>query len=497
METQQHSLVSKYLSKDPAGSKKETIAILAALDYLSEKHPAVAKTIIAELRSQRSHLKMIASENYSSLATQLSMGNWLTDKYAEGVPGKRFYAGCEYIDEVETRANELLKKIFNVDHAYCQPHSGADANLIAYWSILIHKVQNAELEKLGTARFEDLSPQEQERIRQLLLNQKIMGLSLGSGGHLTHGYVHNLSSKFMFSVPYDVDKESHQIDYHVLAQQVKKERPLILVAGYSAYPRRLNFAKLKDIADSVGAVLMVDMAHFAGLVAGKVFQGEEDPAPYADFITSTSHKTLRGPRGGFILCKQEFSETVNKGCPLVMGGPLPHVMAAKAIAFEEATSPDFVTYAHQIVANSQHLAEKLKQRGLSLTTHGTDNHLLVIDVSSYSLNGKQAEVLLREAGITVNRNAVPFETQPPWLCSGLRLGTAALTTLGMKESEMEVIADIIVEVLANAQTVINPKTGKPSKLKAGLDPAVLVRNQSKIKELLSGFPLYPEIEIDN
>ena len=286
------------------------------------------------------------------------MGNLLTDKYAEGYAHHRFYAGCENVDNLESLAQEELKRIFGTDHAYVQPHSGADANLVAFWSILVQRIQNKEIEKLGKKTLDELSETEYEKIRQLLLNQKVLGMSLNSGGHLTHGYRHNISSKMMQAFHYDVDKTSELIDYAALAKQTLEIKPALL-AGYSAHPRRINFAKMRQIADSVQAVLMVDMAHFAGLVAGKVFQGDYNPAPFAHIITSTTHKTLRGPRGGFVLCQQEFAEVVDKGCPLVLAAPA-HVLAAKAVAFKEANTPTFCQYAKRIVDNAQALSARLK-----------------------------------------------------------------------------------------------------------------------------------------
>ncbi|HEV8052426.1 MAG TPA: glycine hydroxymethyltransferase, partial [Parachlamydiaceae bacterium] len=354
------SRLKHYLAK--TNSEKQSsaaIAFLASLDHIDTTNPLVAKTIAQELKDQRSHLKLIASENYSSLAVQLAMGNLLTDKYAEGYSNHRFYAGCENVDTLESLAQDELKGLFGCEHAYVQPHSGADANLVAFWSIIVQKIQNKEIEKLGRKSLDELSVEEYEQIRQLMVNQKILGMSLNSGGHLTHGYRHNVSSKMMQAFFYDVDPKTELIDYRALAKQAKEVKPLILLAGYSAHPRRLNFAKMREIADSIGAVLMVDMAHFAGLVAGKALQGEWDPIPYADIVTSTTHKTLRGPRGGFVLCKAEYAETLNKGCPLVLGGPLPHVIAAKAIAFKEANTPEFRQYAGKVIENAQALAESI------------------------------------------------------------------------------------------------------------------------------------------
>lgn len=487
-----------YFQKIPAEKRHSAaIAYLASVDHLQGQYPLVADAIIQELKDQRTYLKLIASENFSSLATQLAMGNLLTDKYSEGFPKHRFYAGCDNVDSIEEAAQSLAKEIFGADHAYVQPHSGADANLVAFWSILVYKVQNKEVEALGKKTVDDLTPDEYEKVRRLMMNQKVMGLSLNSGGHLTHGFRHNVSAKMMHSVPYDVDRDTGLIDYAVLAEQVKKEKPAILIAGYSAYPRLINFAKMREIADSVGAVFLVDMAHFAGLVAGKVMTGDYNPVPFAHIVTSTTHKTLRGPRGGLVMCKGEFREVVDKGCPLVLGGPLPHVMAAKAIAFKEANTKEFQQYAHQIVKNAKALAERLMQKGVPLTTKGTDNHLLVMDVASrFGLTGRQAETALREARFTVNRNAIPFDANGAWYTSGIRMGTPALTTLGMKEAQMQDIADLIVELLSAATPTIVEKTGEKSKAKVHIDSAVLGSVQEKCLNLLKKFPLYPEIIID-
>lgn len=489
--------LQEYLSKTPANQQKSaTIAYLAALDHIQAISPIVAASIIQELKDQRSHLKLIASENFSSLAVQLAMGNLLTDKYSEGYAHHRFYAGCENVDVIEDEASNQLKQIFGCDHAYVQPHSGADANLVAFWSILVQRVQNSEVEKLGKKSLDELTDAEYERIRHLMMNQKVMGLSLSSGGHLTHGYRHNVSSKMMQAVSYDVDPKTEQIDYSALKKQVQKERPTILIAGYSAYPRRINFATMREIADSVGAVLLVDMAHFAGLVAGKVFTGDFNPIPHAQIVTSTTHKTMRGPRGGIVLCKQEFAETVNKGCPLVLGGPLPHVMAAKAVAFREVNTPEFQAYAQKVVTNAQALAESLKKRGMRLTTNGTDNHLMVMDVSPFGITGRQAETALRDASLTVNRNAIPFDPNGYWYTSGVRVGTPATTTLGMGPAEMDEIAEIMVEVFRNTKPTIVQKTGQPSKANSLTDPKVIQQAQERVKRILSHFPLYPEIQID-
>jgi glycine hydroxymethyltransferase len=483
------TLLQRYLGK--GGKSSAAIAYLAALDHIGVENPLIAGEILGELQSQREHLKLIASENFSSLGVQLAMGNLLTDKYAEGVPFRRFYAGCDHVDAVEAAACNEAKKLFGCDHVYVQPHSGADANLVAYWSLLIYKIQNKEIERLGKKNLDALTEAEYEAVRQLLVNQKVMGMSLNSGGHLTHGYRHNISSKMMRSVVYDVSPETGLIDYAELATQVKREKPTILVAGYSAYPRRINFAKMSEIAESVGAFLMVDMAHFAGLVAGKVMTGEENPVPFAHIVTTTTHKTLRGPRGGMILCEAALKEVVDKGCPLVLGGPLPHVMAAKAVAFKEANLPSFSVYAHQIVANARVLARTLVEKGVQLTTGGTDNHLMVFDVASkFGLTGRQAELALRESGLTVNRNSLPWDNNGAWYTSGVRLGTPAVTTLGMKEKEMEKIAALIVELLLATR----PAAAGERSLVA-IEPTVLHSVRSRVGELLSAFPLYPELEM--
>jgi len=481
--------LSYYLEHHPQPLSEAAVAYAAALDVVAATSPEVAAAIIQELRDQRSHLKLIASENYSSLAVQLAMGNLLTDKYAEGVAGRRFYASCGNVDAVEAQAVASAKQLFGCDHAYVQPHSGADANLVAYWAILVQRVQNPAVERLGRKSLDELSPQELEEVRQQLCGQKLMGLALDAGGHLTHGYRHNVSSKMMQAVSYGVDPKTHLIDYAAVREMALRERPLILLAGYSAYPRLIDFAAMRAIADEVGAVFMVDMAHFAGLVAGKLFQGDFDPIPHAQVVTSTTHKTLRGPRGGLILCSQDWREVMDKGCPLVLGGPLPHVMAAKAVAFHEANQPSFQAYARAVVANAQALAEQLKANGVSILTGGTDNHLLVADIRSFGLNGRQAEEALRQAGITANRNTVPSDPNGPWYTSGVRLGTPALTTRGLGTAEMRRIADWIVLLLKNTRA--HPE----HKARAEVDGAVLKRVRSEVQELLIHFPLYPELLI--
>lgn len=490
--------LKNYLKTTPeANQTSSAIAFFASLDSVYGAFPAIASSIVKELEDQRSHLKLIASENFCSLPVQLAMGNLLTDKYSEGYVGHRFYAGCENVDAVESHAVELAKQLFGAEHAYVQPHSGADANLVAFWSILVHRIQNKDVEALGKKTLDELTPEEYEKIRQHLLSQKMMGMALGSGGHLTHGYRHNISSKIMHSVSYEVDPQTGLIDYAALQAQVKQEKPLILIAGYSAYPRLIDFAKMREIADSVNAVLLVDMAHFAGLVAGKVMKGNYNPVPFAHIVTSTTHKTLRGPRGGLILCTNEYKEVVDKGCPIVLGGPLPHVMAAKAIAFKEALTPEFSRYAHQIVDNSKALADALISQGIRVLTGGTDNHLLVMDVAStFNINGRQAEFLLREARLTANRNAIPRDPNGPWYTSGVRMGTAAITTLGMSIKEMKEIGSIIFDLLKNAEAEIIEKTGQPSRARAKVPAHDMHRAQKRVRELLNHFPLYPELVID-
>ena len=490
------SYLDNYLRKKPQNYNKAAVAYLAALDEISSFSPVVAGSILQELRDERSHLKLIASENFSSLKVQLAMGNLLTDKYAEGFANHRFYAGCSNIDQIEESAQLELTKLFGCEHAYVQPHSGADANLVAFWAVLTQKVQNPHLERMQKKNLEELTNEEFEQLRQILMNQKILGMSLNSGGHLTHGFRQNITAKLMHAKTYDVNPETELIDYELIAKQAKEFKPLILLAGYSAYPRAIDFEIMRQIADEVGAVLMVDMAHFAGLVAGKVFTGKYNPVPYADIITSTTHKTLRGPRGGIILCKNEYKDAVNKGCPLVLGGPLPHVMAAKSIAFKEANEDSFKQYAKNIVANSQKMAEFFLQKGVRLVTGGTDNHLLVLDLSEYGINGRQAEILFRMAGITVNRNTIPFDKKGAWYTSGVRIGTPAVTTLGMGSNEMKEIVDIIYQLVTHAKPAIVESSGLPSKIKTTIDNTVLLRCQERVKEICGAFPLYPEIEID-
>mgnify|MGYP000532333182 CR=1 FL=1 len=483
------SLVKKFLETcSDVENHLETIAYLANIDALSKKYPLVANTILNELNSQRNSLKLIASENYSSIAVQLAMGNLLTDKYAEGFPGHRFYAGCENVDSIESSAVESAKTLFGADHAYVQPHSGADANLIAFWSILIKRIENPFIENLGKKTIYNLTADEFETVRKEFSKQKMLGLALDCGGHLTHGSPVNLSSKMMQALSYRVDATTGLIDYKNIEEIAMREKPLILLAGYSAYPRLIDFAIMREIADKCGATLLVDMAHFAGLVAGKALTGNFDPVPFAHIVTSTTHKTLRGPRGGLILCKDEYKPFVDKGCPFVLGGPLPHVIASKAICFQEALDPSFKAYAKQIILNAQALGEQLESKGVHLITGGTDNHMILLDVQkNFGLNGRQAESVLQSIGFTINRNSIPNDPNGAWYCSGIRLGTPALTTRGFKKQEMQKIADILYDVL---------KATKPLDMaKATLDDKVRSRARGQIDELLIDKPLYPEIKI--
>jgi glycine hydroxymethyltransferase len=490
-------LLVEYLKQTAATEiDPSAAAVYASLDTVGSASPNIARAIVAELRDQRQNLKLIASENYSSLATQLAHGNWLSDKYAEGYSGHRFYAGCDNVDSIEDEASQLACQLFGADHAYVQPHSGADANLVAFLAILIAKIQTPFVEKLGETDLSKLSPAQWLEVRQALHNQRLLCLDFYSGGHLTHGYRHNLSSHLFDCFSYSVNRETSLIDLDELREQIHEVKPLVLLAGYSAYPRKINFAKMRELADEVGAFLMVDMAHFAGLVAGKVFTGEYNPVEYAHVVTSTTHKTLRGPRGGFVLCKDEFSKFVDKGCPLILGGPLPHVIAAKANAFREALRPEFCDYAAKIVENSQALAEALIGEGLEVLTEGTDNHLLLTNVhNTFGLTGRQAESALRECQITLNRNSLPFDNNGPWFTSGLRIGTPAATTLGMGRDEMKEIATIIKLVLKNTRPT-STKNGGVSRSKFELEPEVATSARSRVQQLLKSFPIYPNLDLE-
>jgi glycine hydroxymethyltransferase len=388
------------------------------MSILEQADPAIHAAIVDERRRQQDGLEMIASENYTSAAVMAAQGSCLTNKYAEGYPGKRYYGGCEFVDVAEKLAIDRVKQLFGSDHANVQPHSGAQANMAVF-------------------------------LAALQPGDTIMGLDLAHGGHLTHGMRLNFSGKYFNVVSYGVRKDDHRIDFDDMAKKARDHKPKLIIAGASAYPRTLDFAKFAEISNEVGALLMVDMAHIAGLVAAKL---HPDPVPHAAFVTSTSHKTLRGPRAGFILCKQEWADKVNSAVfPGIQGGPLMHVIAAKAVAFSEALLPSFRTYSAQVIANAKVLAEELLRAGFPIVSGGTDNHLMLVDVTAKGATGKQAEHALDAAGITVNKNMIPFDPRKPLDPSGIRLGTPALTTRGMKEPEMKRIAGWITDVLANRE----------------------------------------------
>jgi glycine hydroxymethyltransferase len=497
------SLLDRYLSglgveTRALGASAEAIAFAASLDVVASVAPEVASSIMAELADQRSHLKLIASENFASPAVLLAMGNWLSDKYAEGVPGHRHYAGCGNVDAIETRAAELARSLFGADHAYVQPHSGIDANLVAYWAILSHRVEAPALERLGAADLNRLSVEQWEGLRHELGDQTLLGMALDAGGHLTHGFRPNISGKLFRQACYGVDPATGLLDYDDVRRIAREVRPLVLVAGYSSYPRLIDFARLREIADEVGATLMVDMAHFAGLVAGGVLRGDHDPVPHAEVVTTTTHKTLRGPRGGLVLCTTELAAAVDRGCPLVLGGPLPHVMAAKAVALQEASRPDFSSYAQAVVDNARTLADRLQAAGVGVLTGGTDNHLVMVDLRSFGLTGRIAEAALRDAGVTCNRNPIPADPEGAWYASGLRLGTPAATTLGMGADEMGQVAEVIGDVLgatSPAAIASGPNAGKPSRVKYTVDDSALQKARARVQELLGRHPLYPGVNL--
>ncbi|WP_130806796.1 serine hydroxymethyltransferase [Senegalia massiliensis] len=390
-----------------------------------EKHDEELFNIInKEYKRQKEGLELIASENYVTDSVLEAAGSILTNKYAEGYPGKRYYAGCEFVDQAEDLARERLKELFGADHVNVQPHSGSNANLGVYFSIL--------------------EP-----------GDTVLGMNLSHGGHLTHGSPVNISGTYYNFISYGVNKDTHKIDYDEVLNIAKENKPKLIVAGASAYPREIDFSKFRDIADEVGAYLMVDMAHIAGLVAAGLHM---NPVEYADFVTTTTHKTLRGPRGGAILCKSEYAKKVDKAIfPGIQGGPLMHIIAAKAVAFKEALSDDFKDYQKQVISNAKALAKGLVDRGLTLVSGGTDNHLILIDAKANGLTGKEAEKLLTDVDITVNKNTIPFDKESPFVTSGVRIGTPAVTTRNMKEEEMDIIADIIYRAIT--------KKDDPEKLK--------------------------------
>jgi len=409
---------------------------------LEESDPEIAAAIENETRRQHDGLELIASENFVSEAVLEAMGSVFTNKYAEGYPGKRYYGGCEYADVVENLARDRAKQIFGAEHANVQPHSGSSANMEAYAAVL--------------------QP-----------GDTILGLNLAHGGHLTHGHHLNFSGKTYKIVPYGVTKENETIDYDDLEKIAERERPKLIIGGGSAYPRIIDFARMRQIADKVGALYLVDMAHFAGLVAGCV---HPSPVPHAHIVTTTTHKTLRGPRAGLILSRQEFGAAIDKVVfPGMQGGPLVHVIAAKAVCFREALQPEFRDYARQIVANAKVLAETLAAEGFRIISGGTDTHLMLVDVFSKGMFGSEAEKALGEAGITVNKNAIPFDTNPPMKPSGIRIGTPALTTRGMKEPEMKQVGHWISRALQHRT-----------------DTAELASIRKQVFDLAEAFPLYPE-----
>ncbi|WP_243297678.1 serine hydroxymethyltransferase [Bacillus litorisediminis] len=412
------------------------------MSHIKEQDLQVFEAIQQELGRQRTKIELIASENFVSEAVMEAQGSVLTNKYAEGYPSKRYYGGCEYVDVVENIARDRAKQIFGAEHANVQPHSGAQANMAVYFTIL--------------------EP-----------GDTVLGMNLSHGGHLTHGSPVNFSGIQYNFVEYGVDQKTHTISYEDVLQKAKEHKPKLIVAGASAYPRIIDFKKFREIADEVGAYLMVDMAHIAGLVAAGL---HPNPVPYADFVTTTTHKTLRGPRGGMILCKEEFAKKIDKAIfPGIQGGPLMHVIAAKAVALGEVLQESFKEYAQNIITNAQTLADALQNEGLTLVSGGTDNHLLLVDVRSLNLTGKVAEKVLDEVGITVNKNTIPFDPESPFVTSGIRIGTAAVTSRGFGKEEMAEIASIISRVLKHHE-----------------DPAVLEEASKQVAAITSRFTLYPE-----
>ena len=413
------------------------------LTNLKTVDPEIQKAIDQELSRQREKLEMIASENIVSTAVMQAQGSILTNKYAEGYPGKRYYGGCEYVDIVEQLAIDRAKKLFGAEYANVQPHSGAQANTAVYFALL--------------------EP-----------GDTILGMNLTDGGHLTHGSPVNISGKYFKIIPYGVDKETERIDYDELERLAKEHQPKLIVGGASAYSRVIDFERMAQIAKSVGAYFMVDMAHIAGLVAAGL---HPSPVPYADVVTTTTHKTLRGPRGGLILCRDaEFGKQFNKAIfPGIQGGPLMHAIAAKAVAFKEALSDEFKVYQQQVLDNAKALADELVKKGFRIVSSGTDNHLMLVDLRSKNITGKEAQFLLDEIGITANRNTIPFEPLSPFVTSGIRLGTPALTTRGLKEEDIREVADIIADVIENRE-----------------DSAVIEAAKAKVQAICKKFPLYEE-----
>ncbi|MDF9758785.1 glycine hydroxymethyltransferase [Peribacillus simplex] len=413
------------------------------MNRLAKQDEQVFNAIQLELGRQRSKIELIASENFVSEAVMEAQGSVLTNKYAEGYPGKRYYGGCEYVDIVEDLARERAKEIFGGEYVNVQPHSGAQANMAVYFTVL-------------------------------QTGDTVLGMNLSHGGHLTHGSPVNFSGVNYNFVEYGVDEQDHRIDYNDVLEKARQHKPKLIVAGASAYPREIDFKRFREIADEVGAYLMVDMAHIAGLVAAGLHQS---PIPYADFVTTTTHKTLRGPRGGMIICKEEFGKKIDKSIfPGIQGGPLMHVISAKAVAFGEALQDDFKAYAQQIIDNAKRLGEGLKKEGFTLVSDGTDNHLILLDVRSTGLTGKIAEHVLDEIGITVNKNAIPYDPEKPFVTSGIRIGTAAVTSRGFGLEDMDEIASIIGLVLKNNE-----------------DEAKLEEAKQRVESLTSKFELYPSM----
>lgn len=410
------------------------------LSNVKRTDAAIYEAIMAEKNRQQSNIELIASENFVSEAVMEAQGSYLTNKYAEGYPGKRYYGGCEHVDVAENIARDRLKEIFGAEHANVQPHSGAQANMAVYFAVL--------------------EP-----------GDTVLGMNLSHGGHLTHGSPVNFSGELYNFVEYGVDKETEMIDYEDVRAKALEHKPKLIVAGASAYPREIDFVKFREIADEVGALFMVDMAHIAGLVAA----GEHmNPVPYADFVTSTTHKTLRGPRGGLILCREENARKIDKSIfPGIQGGPLMHVIAAKAVAFGEALQPEFKTYIQQIRKNAKVLGETLTAEGIDLVSGGTDNHLLLLNLRSLGVTGKDGEAALDEVGITTNKNTIPYDTESPFVTSGVRIGTPAVTSRGMKEDDMKEIGEIIAMVLKNVN-----------------DEKVKDEARARVKALTDRFPLY-------
>ncbi|MEQ3551807.1 glycine hydroxymethyltransferase [Pseudonocardia nematodicida] len=473
-------------------SPSETVAVRSALEIIRDVEPRVADAIASELVDQRASLKLIASENYASPAVLLAMGNWLSDKYAEGTVGHRFYAGCQNVDTVESVAAEHARALFGAEHAYVQPHSGIDANLVAFWAVLAQRVEAPALAEAGARNVDGLSDEDWSELRHALGNQRLLGMSLDAGGHLTHGARSNVSGKLFDLRSYGTDPETGLVDYDALRRTAHEFRPLIILGGYSAYPRKVNFRIMREIADEVGATLMVDMAHFAGLVAGGHFSGDFDPVAHADIVTTTTHKSLRGPRGGMVLCRSELAPYVDRGCPLVLGGPMPHVMAAKAVALAEARRPEFRDYARRVLENAEALASGLQRRGARLVTGGTENHLVLIDVGGYGITGRQAEKALLDAGIVTNRNSIPQDPNGPWYTSGIRVGTPALTTRGLTTADMDRIAELIDTVLTATEPGTDSRGGA-SRARYQLDPALATKVAEQADELLAPHPLYPAV----